>query len=812
MKVVIGCLLSAFLAGFYGSSYAQSPTAAVQGKVLFLDHSPAAAATIILLRSGDSSVVRSVITEKTGVFRLTGIPPDKYLVLVTVIGYTKSYYGPYQVNRGQTVNIPDITLSLSPKQLNGVTVFGTRPAIEVTPGKMIVNVQSMITAAGSSAYEILRQAPNVRVDNNNNISIIGRQSALVLIDGKPTNLAGEDLAEVLKGIPASTIERIELVTSGSAKYDASSGGIINIFLKKGANAGANGTVTGSVGYGKYEKESAGIIFNDRTRQFNIFGNYNYSFNKSFRNIVTNRVINYNNVLSNYNTDYNNVQKDYTNTFSLGTDYFISANNTIGFLINGSVADDNFVKNNNLKIFNQSVPDSTVTANSDLNRHVTRVNYNLNYNGKLDGRGKALSADLNYTTYKRSSSEYITNDFFNASGSQYRPLQLLQNLSPSNIKIWLSKVDFTDPLSKTSKLETGIKYSYVTSNNDLMFGPLVNGQYQNDPRFSNRFLYTENVNAAYINYENKFRKFDLTTALRAEQTTAKGNSITTGQVVNNSYLDFFPQVLLTYKYDDKNEFSISYNRAIARPVYEDINPFLYYIDPYDYRSGNPYLKPQYSDNIELSYNYKKTFLFTLYSQILHNAYDLNFFEQNDASKVNITIRKNLGTIYNYGIKFFAPVRFTSWWNGNFSIDAAYQRYVAYPVNGNLNKGTPDINFSSTQQFIISNTLSAELSGKYESPNFYGISQFKTNYRVDAGLSKQLFNKRASLKLSGADIFNTLRDRSQVNYQNLNISIMDKKESQVARLTFTYRFGRSSVKEASIHSTGNEEEQKRTKSSN
>lgn len=812
MKVVIVCLLSAFLAGFYCNLYAQSQPATVQGKVLLQDRSPAAAATVILLKNGDSSVVKSAIADKTGVFRLTGMSPDKYLLLVTIIGYTKSYHGPYQVNRGQTINIPDITLSLSPKQLKTVTVSSTRPAIEVTPGKMIVNVQSMITAAGSSAYEILRQAPNVRVDNNNNISIIGRQSALVLIDGKPTNLAGEDLAEVLRGIQASTIDRIELVTSGSVKYDASSGGVINIFLKKGANVGTNGTVTGSLGYGKYEKESAGIIFNDRTRQFNIFGNYNYSFNKSFRNIVTNRVINYNNVLSNYNTNYNNVQKDYSNTFSLGTDYFISTNHTIGFLVNGSVTDDGFVKNNDLKVFNQAVFDSTITANSDLNRHVTRVNYNLNYSGKLDGQGKTLSADLNYTTYNRSSSEYITNDFFNASGNVYKAPIMLRNLSPSDIQIWLSKVDFTDPLSKTSKLEAGIKYSYVTSNNDLMFGPQVNGRYQNDPKFSNHFVYTENVNAAYVNYENKFRKFDLAVSLRAEQTTAKGHSITIGQAVNSGYLDFFPQALLTYKYDDKRELSISYSRGIARPAYEDVNPFLYYVDPYDYRSGNPYLKPQYSDNIELSYNYKKIFLVTLYNETIHNAYDLNFFEQNDASKVNITIRKNLGIIYNYGLKFFAPVRFTSWWNGNFSVDAAYQRYVAYPVNGNLNKGTPDINFSSTQQVIISSTLSAELSGKYESPNFYGISQFKTNYRVDAGLSKQLFNKRASLKLAGTDIFNTLRDRSQTNYQNLNISIMDKKESQVARLTFTYRFGKSSIKEASVHNTGNEEEQKRTKPSN
>jgi hypothetical protein len=156
--------------------------------------------------------------------------------------------------------------------------------------------------------------------------------------------------------------------------------------------------------------------------------------------------------------------------------------------------------------------------------------------------------------------------------------------------------------------------------------------------------------------------------------------------------------------------------------------------------------------------------------------------------------------------------TNWWNTDFFLDASYQRYVAYAEYGNLNKGTQDVIFDITQHFVISKTISAEFLAHYESPTFYGVNQFKANYYINAGISKQLFNKRGNLKLNVSDIFNTLRDRNYTNYQNLNLSITDKRESQIVRLTFTYRFGKTTVKAVSTHHTGNEEEQKRTGSAN
>ena len=774
------------------------------------NHRPVEGATIGLLKFKGSSIVSSVVSGKNGSFQFAGTPPDTYLLLVTAIGYNKSYTGPYSITSGQTLFAADIILTPSATQLNEVAVIGNRPAIEVKPGMIILNIQNSISAAGNSVYDILRQSTGVRVDNSI-ISIIGRQGALITIDGKPTNLSGDDLVNVLRGMQANTIDHIELITGGSAKYDASAGGIVNIVLKKGNNIGTNATVSASGGYGKYYKDNASIVFNSRTDKFNIFGNYSNSGNETFHDFNTNRIINFDNAVSNYDVDYNAVQHDNNNAFGFGADYYISPNNTIGFLVGGSVDDGNFIKNNNLKISNQAVFDSTIMSNSDLNRHISRVNYNLNYNGKLDGSGKTLTANLDYYTYNRTSDEYITNDFYDPSGNMYRQPLLLQNLSPSNIRNWLSKVDFTDPLSKTSKLQAGIKYSNVVSNNNLIFGPLVNGQYQNDPMFTNHFVYTENVNAAYAIYESKFNKFDFTAGLRAEQTIAKGNSVTLNQVVNSNYVNLFPQALLTYHYDDKNDFSLSYNRGVQRPNYELVNPFLYYVDLYDYRSGNPDLKPEYSNSIELSYDYNNSLVTTLYSNIIRAAYGFYVYDQNDTSKVNVTTNKNFGTIYNYGIRFNAPAVFTNWWNADFSADAAYQRYVAYQVNGSLNKGVQDIILTVTQNFIISETVSAYILGHYESPTFYGENQYKANYYINAGIGKQLFNNRGSIKLSVADIFNTQRDRYAINYQNLNILGTDKVESQIARLTFTYHFGKTSVRNPR-HQTGNEEEQKRTNAPN
>lgn len=809
MKFLVGCLLSAFLSCFFYDLHAQVNATAIRGKILAENNLSAEGATIILIKYKDSSIVNTGAADKNGAFEFMNINAGDYLILVSKAGCEKLYSGPYPVKSGRIFTTPDIFLKLTIQNLNGVTINSTRPELEVRPGKLIVNVQNSLSAQGNSAFDILRETPGVRVDNSNNINIIGRQNALITINDVPTNLTGEDLAGVLRGIQSNTIDRIELITAGSAKNDASSGGIINIILKKGKNTGFNGSFTGAAGYGKYYKSNAGMVFNDRTDKVNIFGNYSITGNKELHTITTDRDVDFNETLSHYHSDYNSVVNRLINNFGIGADFYLSKTQTIGFLVNGAVTNNDFVKNNALKIYHQSVFDSTVIANSSPDRLITRINYNINYYGKLDSAGKTLSANINYTTNNRSSTEYITNTFFDASGNQSGEPLLLQNLSPSNIRQMVSMIDFADPVSKTSKFEAGLKLSNVVSNNDLVFGPQINGEYTSDPNYSDHFKYTENVNAAYADYQTSLKKFALSAGLRAVQTIAKGTSGAGGQVVNYNYTDLFPSLLVEYKAGSNADYSLSYNRTTKRPGYEDVNPFLYYIDLYDFRAGNPTLRPEYTTNIELTYSRNKSFAATLYSNITTEAYEFRYYIQNDTTKVNTNIPKNFGTIYNYGLRILAPVTFTNWWSADFKLDASYQRYVAYPQNGNLNKGTKDIILSGNQNFKISNSVSAGLIGFYETSCFYGISQFKANYYADGFISTQLFDNRGTLKLSMTDIFNTLRDRFNTNYQNLNFSVVDKIETQVVKLAFTYRFGKTTLKTIT-HRTGNEEEENRLNS--
>lgn len=773
----------------------------------------AEAATVVLLKAADSSVVRSGLASAAGNFEFANIAPGAYLLLATSIGCNKVYSNPYKVLEGQTILAENIVLKRMSNQLQEVKVVAKRPYIEVKPGKIVLNIQNSLTAEGNSAYDILRQSPGVHVNSaNETLMISGRQPALITIDGKPTNLTGDDLVNLLRSMQSSTIDQIEMITSASAKYDASGGGIINIISKKGTNIGTNGTITLGGGYGKYYKSRAGITFNNRTAKLNIFGNYTFDDNKTNRYINTNRNIIYKDVLSNYNVDYNNIQKTYNHNFKLGADYSISPKQTIGVLVSGIVREDNFLKNNDLKISNQKQLDSVIIAKSKLDRGSSFFNYNINYNGTLDKSGKNLSADVNYSTYHRHSNEYITNNFYTPAGAKYRDSLQLENLSPSDIRIWTSKIDYVNPFSKTSRLEAGVKYNHVQSDNNLVFGPLVNNTYQPDPKYTNRFIYTEIVSAAYLNYVNKIGQLNITAGLRAEKTNTKGNSLGIDQanrVSNeNNYFNLFPQVQFNYEVDKKNVLNLSYNRGIQRPDYQAINPFLSYTDLYDYVAGNPNLKPEYTNSIQLSHTYNDKFITTLYYNVTNDAYDFPVYEQNDSSKVNITIRRNFGRIFVYGATFYAPVQFNNWWNASFNLDASYQRYTAYAIYGNFNRGMQDIIFNTTQNFTLSNTVSAELSGKYESPTLYGVNELKQSYTVNAGIGKQMFNKRGNLKLSVIDIFNSDRDRYHILYQNVDLTGLNKRETRRVMVNFTYRFGKTSVKSASKHNTGSDDEQRRT----
>jgi outer membrane receptor protein involved in Fe transport len=779
---------------------------AIHGSIFLQNNIAAEAATVILLNLPDSSVATSALVNSKGAFDFLNVQPGKYILLATRLGSLRSFSNNFRVIAGQDLTITPIILSGSSKELTEVSIVAKTPFVETRPGKIIINPQASISADGKSALEILKQSPGVRVDNNDNISINGKQKALILIDGKATNLTEADLATLLRGMQGTTIDKFEIIRNTSAKYDAAAGGIINIILKKGQNIGTNGTYTASVGYGRYYKANTGILFNNRTEHLNIFGNYNIDTKKTYRDIYTDRNITNAGILSNYNSTYNNVQEVLSHTFKIGADYYLSPRHIIGVIVNGAVSNNNFVKSNILKISNQGNLDSIVKAGSIIDRTLNYFNYNINYNGNLNKEGKNLSASLTYSPNNRHNNEYITNQFYTATGNEYRSPYLLQSLSPSNRSNWTALLDYVNPLSKKSRIETGLKYSRTKSDNNFIFGPYVAGQYTIDPNFSNRFIYTENVSAAYVNYNSSFGKFDLETGLRGEYSYTEGNSINLSLVTTRKYFNLFPSLLLNYRYNAKNQINLTFSRGITRPEYEKLNPFYTFLDLYNYQAGNAYLRPSYSNNIAIGHTYNESISTSLFANLTTDDTDV-FYTQSNTTKVAVLNRVNLGTINIFGISVNMPVKFFNWWNGIYEINASYQHYKAYPQYGTLNQWTGDLILKSTQSFTLSEAISAEILGNYESATQYGINKFRPSYNIDAGMRVKILNNKGTLGLGLTDVFNTQRVRYYTNYQGLDLRQTIKTESRVFKLNFAYRFGKSTVKVAPSRKTGNEVEQNR-----
>ncbi len=810
MRVKIGCLFIAILSSLFSFCYAQTGTSTISGTVLIQNNQPAQAATVILLNLPDSSVAMSALVGNTGTFRFNFVNPGKYIILATRLGFKKAYSTNISVTAGLDITTAHITLSSLNKELKEVSIVAKKPYIEVKPGKMIINPSASIVADGQSVLEILRQSPGVRVDNNDNVSINGRQDALVMIDGKATNLTGADLAALLKSTQGNNIDRMEVIKGGSAKYDAAGGGIINIIYKKGTNIGTNGTFNASAGYGKYYKGSTGISLNHRTKTYNIFGSYSVVANKQWKDVYTDRAINYAGVKSDYNTTYKSITESLNHNFRLGADLSLSPSQSIGFLINGFANNNDIDKNNTLEIYNNAVFDSVIVAHSNIDRDISNINYNLNYTAKLDKVGRSITANATYSNSKRHSDEYITNTFADNQGFAYREPLLLQNLSPTKIKNWSGLLAYTNPLPK-GKIDAGLKYSYTTTDNNLVFGPQVNGVYTVNTTYSNHFLFNEKIGAAYINYTTKFGKFDFDGGLRGEYTNNNGTSLVTNittayEAPSHQYFNIFPTAILNYRYNDKNEFAVNLTRGITRPGYDKLNPFLYFVDLYTYQAGNPYLKPEYHNTIILSHTYNSQTVTSIRADLVTGA-TFPFYGQDDASKLSMSADVNLGRVYTYGININSPVKFTSWWASNYDVDASYQRYVAYAQYGNLNKGTADVIVTSTQTFTLPGGFAAQLSGKFETATFYGIKQFRPAGFMDAGISKQIFNKMGRISLVGNDVFKLNRDKISINYQNVNINLLDRREYRKVYLNFSYRFGKTTVKNAARHVTGNEDEQNR-----
>lgn len=747
---------------------------------------------IFLITTKDSTVVKSVVCDKSGVFEINQLKAGTYLLSITKLGYQSLYYGPVAVNSSiPEVKLPQIEILKKIQELHTVTVTASPSVIEKRNGKTIINVENSVFGIGSTGLEILQTAPGVSIDNEQNISLQGKSGVTLYVDGKPSNLTGNDLIEYLKNIPTNNIEQVELMFTPSAKYEASgNGGVINIKFKKGKNVGTTFTYTGGAGIGKNYRYNSGLNINSRGKKTNLFGNFDYTKLKAIDNNFLNRNIKSNDSLFNIINDDLKDRNNYNLNF--GLDYALSSNHTIGFLINSANNTFTSDEGNNTEIYRQQNLYSSILSTSFEDRTIKNTNLNLNYAGVINKDGSSVSVDFDFLTYDRRSEEHFTSNYFSY-GPPARPKknQLeLKNNSPSAIKLYSFKTDFTKPLKNNWFLDAGLKSSFAKTesarNMNLIqgvnpFGNLVS-----------TFNYKENINAAYFIFRRKQGKNNLELQLRAEHTVAKGDSGDQTVKINKNYLSFFPVFLYSRDVSKDDKISFSYNRRLNRPNYQDLNPFYYFLDQYTYNKGNIDLKPSYANSFEINYLIKEKYSFSLrYNHVKDFTYTT--YQQDDASGIAITSRSNFDYRKSFGLDINLPQDIMKWWTANLSTQAYYEffkfnsSYSGTVYNSSFS-GSADLN----NMFRMGKGYSSQLALHYETPTAYGVYRFKSLYFANIGFAKSILNKAGSLRFSINDIFDTNSYRYSTNSYNLDLQAKEKRETRSFRLSFSYKFGKSTIK--------------------
>lgn len=762
-------------------------SAMITGYVSDLAGKPLAYSSVQLLGARDTLLVKTSLSDSTGKYTFRNIPAGNYLIKAFQMGYEAKLSKVFTVSAAD-VRTPPVILSSSATELREVQVIAKKQFIVHTIDRTVMNVDNSILAGSGSVTELLEVAPGVSIDNNQ-ITMKGKQGVTIMIDDKPVKLAAAEINTLLQSMPANSVDKIELITNPSAKYDAEGkGGIINIKTKKGSNPGFNGTVTSGFTEGIRPRFNESINLNYKAKKFNIFSNYSYQHTLQTSVYQSDKRITGSENLR-YIQDEISHGRSVSHQARLGADYTIDNRNTIGLsgTLNSRNNHSDFIQKTVFKDFNSGLPDSSLSSLNQgrASSHIYGLNLNARHLLGADDHSLIFNAD--YTAYRSSDPNTYLNSYFSREGLLNRPQENVLNAADIRIEVYTAKLDYTYPVSTNAKFEIGAKVAFTHSNSNILFQQDdAQGTPVTDPGRTNTFDYKENINAAYLNYTTKLSKLtSLQLGLRAEQTDYKGNSLTTGQTFDRNYFQLFPSLFLLRDIG-KDQISFSYSRRIGRPGYEDLNPFIDYSSPYFYTQGNPLLKPETTHSVELNYVFRNNLTMGLSYSKTKNYF--NYFtslaDSTGATRQTIENFKDFNTLdlsvsYHQGI--------LSCWNLVANGDLFYEQYRTPILDTyiNLKQAAYSLNLLNTVE--VNHRLSIEILALFKSKRVVLTRRIDSKYRMDSGFKYTILKNKGSVKVGVTDIFYTYLNKGVNETQGLYSTYYNRNENRRFSLSFNYKFG-------------------------
>ena len=803
---------------------AQDKTGRITGIVTDAASKPVEAATVQLLKADSKTLVKAAVTDKQGAFDIEKLAAGKYVVSISAVGFVAATSAPTEISATKpTAIVPAIKLAAGNTELSSVTVTARKPLIEQKIDRTVINVEAAPTNAGSTAMEVLEKSPGVSVNNDGAISLKGKQGVIVMMDGKPTYLSPADLATVLKNMPASALDQIEIMTNPSAKYDASgNSGVINIKTKKSRADGFNGSITagGTLGYYRRDKslltpfrQTSSVNLNYRKGKMNLFGSFNYNYRMGKSDLdITRKFFDKNGALNSTSasaTDFDFRNNNYT--LKVGLDYYADKKNVFGIVLNGFSF---FGRPKSYSAQNIINPDGSIQSrlisNTAIKLGFYNYSANINYKHSFDSSGRELTADLDYLGYSNGTRSTLITNVYDANNTKTGNLTLRGDI-PGIINIYSAKADYTQPFKNNLRLEAGFKTSYVTNDNKVTYDRDDGNGWVPDAR-SNHFIYNENINAVYVSINKKWKKWSTQAGLRVENTNAKGEQVINDSSFTRNYTSLFPTAYVNYEADKNNTFTLSYGRRIERPNYQDLNPFLWFLDSLSYRQGNPYLMPQYSNNFELRHTLKGG-LSTSVNYTITDDVISQILKQNTEKRITYLTTDNVAKFRNVGLSINAPFNLWKWWNVNAFANVYNNKYTGSYFNSFTGKNDPlDVSYTSFM-INISNTYnfpkgwSGELSGFYRAKGVDQLSVGDPMSFMAFGVQKTILKTNGTLRMNVRDPFHWQVYRGSTVYSDIDVRVFNMWDNRNITFTFSYRFGKSTVPQARRRSSGTTEEQNR-----
>ena len=792
-------LLSALVPGYAQTLAPARPTGEVSGLVRdAATREPVEFASVALLRAADAGVVQATYTDAAGRYALGPVPAGTYTLTVSFVGYAPSILASFEVAAGQPVSLEPLALQPQAKALGEVVVTGQRAAIEQQLDRTVLNVGALASNAGATALDILEKAPGVSVDQSGQLSLKGKKEVIVLIDGQRTYLSGEELASRLRAMDATQLNQVEIMTNPSAKYDAAGdAGVINLKTKQLNQNGLNGTLTLGMGLSPYFKSNDGLALNYRTGQLNTFVSYGLIQNNGSFAIETQR----NFVAANgqktgeLNQSALKLSRSQTHTLKLGMDYALSSTTTLGFSASGFLNPQRPTSSTTTTLADAAgVPTATLLTTSQTRAAWDNAALNLNGRHQFGGE-RELTVSADYLIYRSSNAQNLRSDTYAPDGNLTGQL-LLRGDIPLAIDIATAQADYHQPVGQLFKLDAGVKTALIRTSNQANYftSTLPNGAEQPDYTRSNQFDYREAINALYVNGSRQWGRWNAQLGLRFETTAYTGHQLGNPEKPDSlfvrNYQNLFPTVFVGYKANEKNQFGFSFGRRIDRPAYRSLNPFLSITDQYTYSTGNPFLRPQFSTNLELAHTYAGWLTTTLnYSRTD------GFITETLQKQGDVIIRSvgNLARRNNAGLALSAQLPINKVWTVNAFANENYTRFDGVLAEAPFTASAFSLSLNLTNQLVLGHGWSGEVSGFYHGRNRdEGQAVVRSISQLSLGLSKQLLDKRATLTFNVRDVLHSQVAREIQDFPGVVSTVQLTRDTRVANVSFAYRFGQAAGK--------------------